>query len=560
MSINYIFYINIVQGPYLFIFFIKSYLKRFFHDILILELYLEDYMSISNFEMNFMKYLQESGVTNLFNEENRLFKTINTLKRNINNINTHLPLDKQFIVEGTIVISQIDYKYYLEFLGSLSLNDYSHVPKERINLLIIKGFFCDFFNKSEIYTNINVSLTTLKKDTLDLKKILKLHQLDLVNIPKKGVKIVGDELNYRLLTVSILLNLIDLENNGTIYSKKSNSPLERVFTEIVITNLKDYISEANLLLNTLLESLHLKLSYTSKKFLILYLSLTLFRLDKKHEIELDRHFQFSTFNTSILPTKNENFIFNYIFISLDFIDEKTIFYNEQLEQLTHTFLKSIQNKIITKILFEKEIFHEVYNFLYKSIIRNKLNYQLYDDKLENTEKFLKNLYSITTESLKNIESIFNISFSNFQIGSLTIILKKYITKSKIVGRNKRRIIIVSNSSSEKIDFFIERLKIYVEFDLIKIISIDNLKILQTLDFDNLITFSNRIKLLLKEMDMESIKLSFHLDFKDIEKLINNGFSRTNRKILANELSEKLENKTKEEIEKILKDNFSEYFV
>lgn len=560
MSINYIFYINIVQGPYLFIFFIKSYLKRFFHDILILELYLEDYMSISNFEMNFMKYLQESGVTNLFNEENRLFKTINTLKRNINNINTHLPLDKQFIVEGTIVISQIDYKYYLEFLGSLSLNDYSHVPKERINLLIIKGFFCDFFNKSEIYTNINVSLTTLKKDTLDLKKILKLHQLDLVNIPKKGVKIVGDELNYRLLTVSILLNLIDLENNGTIYSKKSNSPLERVFTEIVITNLKDYISEANLLLNTLLESLHLKLSYTSKKFLILYLSLTLFRLDKKHEIELDRHFQFSTFNTSILPTKNENFIFNYIFISLDFIDEKTIFYNEQLEQLTHTFLKSIQNKIITKILFEKEIFHEVYNFLYKSIIRNKLNYQLYDDKLENTEKFLKNLYSITTESLKNIESIFNISFSNFQIGSLTIILKKYITKSKIVGRNKRRIIIVSNSSSEKIDFFIERLKIYVEFDLIKIISIDNLKILQTLDFDNLITFSNRIKLLLKEMDMESIKLSFYLDFKDIEKLINNGFSRTNRKILANELSEKLENKTKEEIEKILKDNFSEYFV
>lgn len=517
-------------------------------------------MSISNFEINFMKYLQETGVTNLFNEENRLFKTINTLKRNINNINTHLPLDKQFIVEGTIVISQIDYKYYLEFLGSLSLNDYSHVPKERINLLIIKGFFCDFFNKSEIYTNINVSLTTLKKDTLDLKKILKLHQLDLVNIPKKGVKIVGDELNYRLLTVSILLNLIDLENNGTIYSKKSNSPLERVFTEIVITNLKDYISEANLLLNTLLESLHLKLSYTSKKFLILYLSLTLFRLDKKHEIELDRHFQFSTFNTSILPTKNENFIFNYIFISLDFIDEKTIFYNEQLEQLTHTFLTSIQNKIITKILFEKEIFHEVYNFLYKSIIRNKLNYQLYDDKLENTEKFLKNLYSITTESLKNIESIFNISFSNFQIGSLTIILKKYITKSKIVGRNKRRIIIVSNSSSEKIDFFIERLKIYVEFDLIKIISIDNLKILQTLDFDNLITFSNRIKLLLKEMDMESIKLSFYLDFKDIEKLINNGFSRTNRKILANELSEKLENKTKEEIEKILKDNFSEYFV
>ena len=62
------------------------------------------------------------------------------------------------------------------------------------------------------------------------------------------------------------------------------------------------------------------------------------------------------------------------------------------------------------------------------------------------------------------------------------------------------------------------------------------------------------------MDMESIKLSFYLDFKDIEKLINNGFSRTNRKILANELSEKLENKTKEEIEKILKDNFSEYFV
>ena len=60
--------------------------------------------------------------------------------------------------------------------------------------------------------------------------------------------------------------------------------------------------------------------------------------------------------------------------------------------------------------------------------------------------------------------------------------------------------------------------------------------------------------------MESIKLSFYLDFKDIEKLINNGFSRTNRKILANELSEKLENKTKEEIEKILKDNFSEYFV
>lgn len=517
-------------------------------------------MSISNFELNFMKYLQESGVTNLFNEENKFFKTVNTLKRNISNINTYLPKGKQFIIEGAIITSQIDYKYYLEFLENLHLNEYFHIPKERINLLIINGFFYDFFNKSEIYTNINVSLTTLKKDTLDLKKILEFYQLNLINIPKKGVKIIGNELNYRLLVVSILLNLMDLENNGIIYSKKSNSPLERMFTKIAIINLKNYITEANLLLNTCLEFLNLKLSYTSKKFLILYLSLTLFRLNRDKDIKENKLFELSTFNTSMLPMKNENSAFNYILASLDFIDEKTIFYNEQLEKLTYIFLSTIQKKIITKILFEKEIFHEIYNFLYKNIIRTRLNYQLYDEKLENTENILKNLYNVTTESLKDIEINFNIKFSNFQIGLLTIILKKYITKSKIVGRNRKRVIIVSNSSSEKIDFFIERLKIYVEFDIIKVVSIDNLKILQTLDFDNVITFSNRIKLLLKEMNIESIKLSFYLDIKDIEKIISNGFSRTNRKILADEFATKLANKSKDEIEKILKNNFSEYFV
>lgn len=517
-------------------------------------------MSINNFEINLIKFIQECGTFDLVSGEQKFLKSSNSLKRNIQNINSYLIPDKEFIFNGNKVISQMNYRDFLDFLKNLSLLEYSPTQEERIALIIINSFFKQYLNKSELYNDIHVSLTTLKKDTVNLKEMLKDRRLSMGVSPKKGIEITGNELQYRILCVTLLLEMTDLEPNGVIVQRKSNTPLGKSMVDVTLKNVSNFIPKGNFILNSLLESLNCKLSYGSRKFLILYLALSLYRIERGYLIENYENFNLSPINTVAFEFSQENRAFSYVFTSLDFTDKNFDFFDEKLDSLSKNLLEQIQDNIITKIQFKKELFSEIYGFLYKNILRSSLDYSLYDHKLENTDQIFGNLFNICQSNLREIEESFSVKFSPSQISAFTLILKKFITKSKLVGRNRKRIVIISNSSQEKLDFFVERLKLYIEAEVIACLSIDELEKISSIDFDVALTFSNRIHLLLEKKEIKAMKISFYLENNQIEKLLSSGFSRASRKILAKELTEKIYGRSPEEIENILKNTFPVYFV
>ena len=81
--------------------------------------------------------------------------------------------------------------------------------------------------------------------------------------------------------------------------------------------------------------------------------------------------------------------------------------------------------------------------------------------------------------------------------------------------------------------------------------------LEELDFNMIITFSNRIAMLLAEIGRESIKLNFYLTTEDLEKLCACGFVKANSvRVLAAEIVNDLEKrKTKQDKTAYLKTTF-----
>lgn len=79
-----------------------------------------------------------------------------------------------------------------------------------------------------------------------------------------------------------------------------------------------------------------------------------------------------------------------------------------------------------------------------------------------------------------------------------------------MGRNQKHLAIVTNSSVEKVGFFMEKLKLQVDVLLAGIININEIYLVEQMDYDYLIVFSNRISSMLAERDYPCLKLHFYL--------------------------------------------------
>ena len=68
------------------------------------------------------------------------------------------------------------------------------------------------------------------------------------------------------------------------------------------------------------------------------------------------------------------------------------------------------------------------------------------------------LYDILSSAISDYEETYQTRLNHFQIASLTLIFRKFTNRNKLAGRNRKKLVIVTNSSIEKIDFFMERMK------------------------------------------------------------------------------------------------------
>ena len=97
--------------------------------------------------------------------------------------------------------------------------------------------------------------------------------------------------------------------------------------------------------------------------------------------------------------------------------------------------------------------------------------------------------------------------------------------------------------------------------MVAYLTINEIHKLKHIDYDFIITFSNRITLVLfQEFNIESLKTKFYFDYTDIQKYIDSGFTEAvNKKINKKEFIKKILKKDQNEIEAILDEEYPEYF-
>lgn len=516
-------------------------------------------MALTESYLKLLKYVQEKRKINIEETAKKFKKNNSTIRREIDYLNVYLADHEQISIKNGYIISSLKYNDYLSFMKRLSIRDYSSNQNERFNLIIMKCFIEQFVNTTKLYDNLNLSLTTKKNDLKQLRLFLNSKKLNLTILHKKGIKIEGDELHYRILIIKILLPLIEINNDYIITKREANTPFDNLIINVFFNEYQNITEFCQKYITEFLKEYQLHLTYSSKKFLVLYIAISNIR--KKYMLSFYlENIPVNPLNLYFFDDSNENKAFNHIIALLDFQEPLHFPENNILKQLCIHFVNELQKNIITHLHTRNMIVLEIYQYLYKSIIGIHYDFSFQDKMVRDTHVQFPSLYKNIKLALQKIQNHYKIEFAEHHIITLTLIMRKWINKNKILGRNQKKVIIVTNTSYERISYFIEYIQDIIELKIESILNINEIDLIKNIDFDWIFTFSDRIQSKMMSMNYPSIELNFFITDIDIDNLLKIGFSRKHYKMIASKFTNTIANKTDDEITKILTQEYNDFFI
>lgn len=504
--------------------------------------------------------IQEKHSITLADCARSLGRSVSSIKRSISAANEYLPPNKEILIENNCAVFQMSYQAYMDFIQSLSLDDYIPSQDERLDIMAVYGFLNPAINLSRLYDSLHISMSTKKKDSRALSQWLREQGLMTQVIPKTGISITGSEIRFRMCVCNILHNYIEVDRDFNLTLRKANNPWQSMIAEYYIVKAQEDIRQAKSLLQHLTGTFHYRISYTSVKFLYIYVSCSYFRLNAGHLVEVPASLPVTVTAHHLLEHPQEDDFLDQLISSLDFTTRVLPPDDEQLLSISLEMIRRVQEQILTWISDDHNVPEDVFAYLHKCIIRNAYHFSFYDNKLEETRQQYNNLYDVVRKASIPFEQSYGITLSHFQTSTLTLIFRKYINRNKLRGRNQKRLVIVTNSSVEKVGFFMEKLKLQVDVLLAGVININEIYLVEQMEYDYLIVFSNRIASMLAELDYPCLKLHFYLTKDDIELLFSLGFSTSKRKIKTAYFIEEIQNMDKEQLKQYLLQEYDDFFL
>lgn len=507
--------------------------------------------------ISLLKYISNNPNTNLNQMSTYFSRTPTYIRREIALLNVYLDNNFEIKIKNSEIKTDLDYESFLIFMENLPIFDYAPNQIERHKSLIVQSFFEEFLNLTEIYNQWNLSLTTKKNDLKALEKYIAPFNLYVKRFPGIGIKIEGDLLQYRNLITQILIDCSDIfDSKLTI--RRANTPIEKQLYNYVFGKTKDHYSKTTTTIQNFLDEYQININYHSKKFFFLYVLLVYYQ--NKKPIKNIKRLQLEPLNFYLFENRNENIAFNQIVSMIDF-DPLVIFpHNEVLMALTQNFANDLETHLEHDIHTKKEMVEDLYNFIYRQYFYNHFNYIFQDKLVTDTALVFPNLFRYVESRLNNIESFFNFKFHDEQIASLTLIAEKWHSKNQLYGKMRKKIILVTNIGFERVDYFIETLKNYVDFEHISTIDVNELHLLENYNFDLILTFSNRTTSILHNLGYNSIKIAYFLDHNNILKLYNAGCSIAKKRIVSASLIDELSDKNDLQKIEFLKEHYDHLFL
>ena len=170
------------------------------------------------------------------------------------------------------------------------------------------------------------------------------------------------------------------------------------------------------------------------------------------------------------------------------------------------------------------------------------------------------MYELIEKYESYYKAAYQFSFKDEQISTLTLLVQKHILRNRIVVKKRKKIIVMTNISFERISYFLEQLQEYVSIQWVATLNINDIHKLKELKYDYILTFSARNLNILKSHILPVIRINFFVTEKDIERLHNYGFRSLNHRFLLTNFISEISGKTDTEIGKQLSESYNEFFV
>ncbi len=415
-----------------------------------------------------IEFLGEQNVSSVQEIQKKFHFTKRQIEYRIEKINDKViesgSIEKVLInSKGNIFVSS-SCKEAIRKLISKKFFEVNYSQKERQAYI----YFSVFGRKSEVgmadlMINLNVSKSTLINDLKELKRILKLQNIELKNTKNKGYYLEGSEENIRYQFL-LFLNQIYLNSKPDFLLKKliEDYDLEVIKQETLIKELKKYnilfvsnrTSQFYFVLNLILNRIKIQnTEFLSKKLIKYTMGLQEYQL----AVELTRRYSASFSELSYLSAW-------LLSISVSNFTENT---RDRL------LISSLVNTFINRFLVlsgldgipTTDLFKKVYAHFRAAFYRVSFNIPIGNPYLDRIKQEYPELLVFVEQALKPIEKQLNIQFNSDEIAYLAIHFAGIYTDDNKVSATYKALIVCDNGVGISTIMYNELVKLFdnIEF-------------------------------------------------------------------------------------------------
>ncbi|WP_367568440.1 helix-turn-helix domain-containing protein [Lacrimispora sp.] len=515
-------------------------------------------MGLSYSDLNLLRFVQRRQKISLSKAALQFEKDEISIRRTVDRINLFSSKPLVEIKKG-FCLSRLSYKEFVDFIQQITMEDYASSYIERIRVMIVTIFFHGYVNASSLYENWGISLTTKKQDTAYLRKLLEEHGLKLLTLKKKGLTIEGDELQLRFLVLNILHPLLEFTAENRIEARYANTPLEKQSYHLANAYLQPVSTQAVNQLTSFLTEYRLSLNYPSKKFLLLFICIMEIR-PVSQAMEFSYRLPLAPLNIHCTDKPLENKLYNVVLSMMNFSRSPDFPMDNRLRHTTEQFTEQVVNHLKNPFTLQEEFIQELYSYFYREITLNHFHCTFVDKTVENTREQFSDLYETIRKYEVYFKAAYNFSFMDEHLSTLTVLVQKHILRNRTVSRHHKKIVVMTSINFERVSFFLELIKEYVELQWMGTLNINEIHELKDLDYDYIFCFSSRIYNMLHGQNLPVIHINFFVGSSDVEKLLTYGFSTRKHRFPAARFVSEIGGKSEAEMEAYLKENYGDHFV
>lgn len=495
------------------------------------------------------------------NELSKKFKlSTRTMRYDIDNIDDFLLINKLTLLERDSKLG-ISYKVNKDHIEKLKMlisnkefNEYIVTSDERINYILISMFESNCYVViDKLAENIKVSRSTIFNDLKKVREWLKNHKLKLEAIPSKGIKVVGNEKDYRSAVLYLLLESLkfnistDAVRKVDVVSKnKLDESFDKIFENLDIDVIKETVGTAEKQLNRYL-------SDESYSALVLHIALAIKRL------QIGKNIRMSSNELKILEMSNEFSVaatmvkilqekFNIIFpideigyitlhlLSGKEINKKIVIHKDrnwvEIQALSRTIIENVGNEMGINFVNDDVLYEGLLKHLGPTIYRLKNNLPLYNPMLKEIKEQYNFMFISVENSIAPLKKFVSRKIPEEELGYITIHFGAAYERKKITHKNVYKVILVCSTGVGTSKLLESRLN--SEFNNLKITEIVSSHQIELINLENIDLILSTIPF--EYLNKPIIKVSPMLLDKDIEKI--NRFCNENLPIKQRESNKK----------------------